>query len=61
MPERIRSKLHTFENQIEAAKAQCLEQMAELLPSPQRDALIDKLRQLDSVVRMNEWLRPQRR
>lgn len=54
--QRRRSIPHTFEDQIAAEKARCAEQL-ELTPhGPERDALVKKLRKLETASHMNEWL-----
>jgi hypothetical protein len=56
MQRRRRSTPHSFEDQIAAEKSR-LEQQATTLPAgPQRDALLKKIRQLETASRMNEWL-----
>lgn len=56
MRQRLRSKPHSFEVQIAAEKARCIEQLAAAL-GPERDALVKKIRQLDTASHMNDWLR----
>jgi hypothetical protein len=56
MQRRRRSVPHTFEDQIAAEKAQLEAQVADLPYGPKRDALLRKLRQLETASHMNEWL-----
>jgi hypothetical protein len=53
---RRRSKPHSFEDQLAAEKARAEEQAAQLPHGPQKDALLNKIRQLDTASHMNEWL-----
>jgi len=55
--QRRRSAPHTFEGQIAAEKKRLEEQMTGTPHGPQRDAMIKKLRQLDTASHMNDWLR----
>ena len=55
--QRRRSPIHTFEDQIAAEKARVEEQLVEISHGPQRDALLKKIRQLDTASHMNDWLR----
>jgi hypothetical protein len=57
MQQRVRSKPHSLEAQIAAEKARCTEQLAAAPHGPERDALVKKIRQLDTASRMNDWLR----
>ena len=54
--QRRRSVPHTFEENIAAEKAKLEAQIAALKPGPQRDALLRKIRQLDTAAHMSEWL-----
>jgi hypothetical protein len=54
--QRRRSVPHTFEENIAAEKAKLEAQVAKLTPGPQKDALLRKIRQLDTAAHMNEWL-----
>jgi hypothetical protein len=54
--QRRRSVPHTFEDQIAAEKARCAEQLALTQHGLERDALVKKLRQLETASHMNEWL-----
>lgn len=56
MKHRRRSAPHTFEDQIEAEKSRLEAQAASLLPGPQKDELLKKIRQLETAAHMNEWL-----
>jgi hypothetical protein len=56
MQQRSRSKLNSFEDRIAAEKARVEEQLAEVSHGPQRDALVKKIRQLDTASHLNEWL-----
>jgi hypothetical protein len=54
---RRRSVPHTFEENIAAEKVRCAEQLANAPLGPQRDALLRKIRQLETASHMNDWLR----
>jgi hypothetical protein len=54
--QRRRSIPHTFEENIAAEKAKLEAQVAKLKPGPQMDALLRKIRQLDTAAHMSEWL-----
>jgi len=54
--QRRRSIPHTFEENIAAEKAKLEAQVAKLKPGPQKDALLRKIRQLDTAAHMSEWL-----
>jgi hypothetical protein len=54
--QRRRSTPHSFEDQIAAEKSRLEEQAANLPPGPDRDALLKKIRQLETASHMNEWL-----
>jgi len=56
MQQRRRSPPHTFKHQI-AEKARCEEHLAQTPHSPVRDALVKKIRQLDTASHMNDWLK----
>ena len=48
---------HTFEENIAAEKAKLEAQIAQLKPGPQMDALLKKIRQLETQAsHMSEWL-----
>ena len=51
-----RSVPHSFEDQIAAEKSRLEAQAADLPPGPQKGALLEKIRQLDTASHMNEWL-----
>ena len=55
--QRRQSLPHTFEENIAAEKAKLEAQVAQLKPGPQRDALLGKIRQLNTASHMSEWLR----
>jgi hypothetical protein len=54
--QRRRSVPHTFEEKIAAEKAKLEAQVAQLKPGPQKDALLRKIRQLDTAAHISEWL-----
>jgi len=54
--QRRRSVPHTFEENIAAEKAKLEAQVAKLKHGPQRDALVRKIRQLDTALHVSEWL-----
>jgi hypothetical protein len=56
MQRRRRSAPHTFEENIAAEKAKLEAQVAQLRPGPQMDALLKKIRQLETASHLNEWL-----
>ena len=56
MQRRRRSAPHTFEENIAAEKAKLEAQIATLKPGPQMDALRKKIRQLNTVSHMSDWL-----
>jgi len=60
MRQRLRSKPHSFEVQIAAEKGRCTEQLAAAPHGPERDALVKKIRELDTATHMNDWLRSPR-
>ena len=55
--QRRRSAPHTFEENIAAEKARCEDQLAETHLGPARDALVKKIRQLDTAGHMSDWLK----
>lgn len=57
MNTRRRSKPHTFEENIAAEKVKLIAQLAKEKSSGDREALEEKIRQLDTALTMNEWLR----
>jgi hypothetical protein len=54
--QRRRSQPHSFEAQIAAEKIRLEEQVDGIPHGPQRDAIVKKIRQLETASRMNEWL-----
>jgi len=54
--QRRRSVPHTFEEKIAVEKAKLEAQIAQLKPGPQKDALLRKIRQLDTAAHISEWL-----
>jgi hypothetical protein len=54
--QRRRSVPHTFEENIAAQKARLEAQVAQLKPGPQKDALLRKIRQLDTAAHVSKWL-----
>ena len=55
--QRSRSATHTFEENIAAEKTRCEEQLAKTPHGPARDALVKKIRQLDTASHMSDWLK----
>jgi len=53
---RRRSKPHSFEHQLAAEIARLKAQLARTPNGPARDALVDKIRQVETASRLNEWL-----
>jgi hypothetical protein len=53
---RRRSVPHTFKANLAAEKAKLEAQIAQLKPGPQMDALLQKIRQLETASHINEWL-----
>jgi hypothetical protein len=56
---RRRSQPHSFEDQITAQKAFLVEQAALLDNGPEREKLLEKVRQLETVLHLNGWFKPQ--
>ena len=56
MQRRRRSAPHTFEENIAAQKAKLEAQLSGLKPGPQMDALRKKIRQLETLSHMSDWL-----
>jgi hypothetical protein len=54
--QRRRSVPHTFEENIAAEKAKLEAQIAQLKPGPEMDAVLKKIRQLETASHMSEWL-----
>jgi hypothetical protein len=55
--QRRRSAPNTFGENIAAEKSRCEEQLASTPDGPERDALVKKIRQLNTASHMNDWLR----
>jgi hypothetical protein len=56
MQRRRRSAPHTFEENIAAQKAKLEAELSGLKPGPQMDALRKKIRQLETLSHMSDWL-----
>ena len=54
--QRRRAVPHSFEGQIAVEKTGLEEQIAGIPYGPQRDALVKKIRQLETASHMNDWL-----
>jgi hypothetical protein len=54
--QRSRPTLHLFGDRLANEKKRLEAQLAELQPGPERDQLLQKLRQLDTASHINEWL-----
>jgi cell division protein FtsB len=54
--QRRRSKPHSFEEQLSREKARLEAQLANLSGGPERDALTEKIRQIETASYINEWL-----
>ena len=54
--QRRRSRDHTFEQNIAVQKAKAEAELAKLEPGPQKDALLNRIRQLETASRINDWL-----
>jgi hypothetical protein len=54
--QRNRPTLHLFGDRLAIEKKRLEAQLAELQPGPERDQLLQKLRQLDTASHINEWL-----
>ncbi len=48
--------IHTFEQNLAAEKARIEAQAAKLPPGPQKDALLRKIRQLETASHVSEWV-----
>jgi hypothetical protein len=48
---------HTFEENIAAEKSRCEGQLASTPNGPQRDALVRKIRQLNTASHISDWLK----
>jgi hypothetical protein len=55
--QRRRSVPHSFEGQIAAEKKRLEEQIAGTPHGPQRDAIVKKIRQLETAGHMSDWLK----
>jgi hypothetical protein len=53
---RNRPIFHLFGDRLANEKKRLETQLAELQPGPERDRLLQKLRQLDTASHINEWL-----
>jgi hypothetical protein len=53
--QRHRPTLHLFGDRIAKEKKRLQALAAELKPGPERDALLQKISQLDTIARINEW------
>jgi hypothetical protein len=56
MQKRNRSKPHSFDERIAAEKARAEAQLVHVGHGPEREAIVVKIRQLDTASRLNEWL-----
>ena len=56
MQHRRQSVPHTFEANIAAEKEKLEAQLGKLKAGPQMDAVLKKIRQLDTAAHMSEWL-----
>ena len=54
--QRRQSFPHTFGENIAAEKAKCEAELAQTPHGPKRDALLKRIRQLDTASHMNDWL-----
>jgi hypothetical protein len=54
--QRRRSKPHSFVEQLSREKARLQAQLADLSGGPERDTLIEKIRQIETASHINEWL-----
>ena len=54
--QRRRSVPHTFEENVAAEKAKLEAQIAQLKPGHQMDAVLKKIRPLETASHMSEWL-----
>ena len=54
--QRRRSVAHTFEDKIAAEKARLEAELPSVPHGPARDALLKKIRQLETASHVNEWL-----
>jgi hypothetical protein len=51
-----RPTLHLFGNRLANEKKRLESQLAEQRPGPERDQLLQKIRQLDTASHINDWL-----
>lgn len=54
--QRRQSVPHTFAENLAAEKAKLEAQATKLKPGSQMDALLKKIRQIDTAARINDWL-----
>jgi hypothetical protein len=54
--QRSRPTLHLFGDRLANEKKRLEAQLAQLQPGPERDQLLQKLRQLDTALHIDEWL-----
>jgi hypothetical protein len=54
--QRRRSRDHTFEQNIAVQKAKTEAELAKLKPGPQKDALLNRIRELDTASHISNWL-----
>jgi hypothetical protein len=57
---RHQSKPHSFEDQLAVEKERLEREVAKLPGGSERDALVGKIRQLDTAGRINAWLSSRR-
>jgi hypothetical protein len=55
---RNRSRPHSFEDQLAKAAFNLKAQARKLRPGEERDALLQKVRQIDAAAHLNKWLKP---
>jgi hypothetical protein len=56
MQRRRQSIPHIFKENLATEKAKLEPQIAKLKPGPERDALLKKIRQLDTAAHLTDWL-----
>jgi hypothetical protein len=56
MQRRRQSTPHIFKENLAAEKAKLEARIAKLKPCPERDALVRKIRQLDTAAHLSDWL-----
>jgi hypothetical protein len=54
--QRCRSAPHTFEDRLAAEKSRLEAQVADLHSGPEKNELLQKIRQLETASRINRWL-----